>query len=222
MPKARWSLASMLFGVEGIEVLRNFGLGSCGGRKQRISFLSWRIRELARETFGSTVSKVRDSRCQWSSDRRRQRSQRGLRNVEGSFGRRRHSQFGAGGDVGPGIGGAESVGSETPAAFGSVGLMIGRRMCRGSRGVRRRALRAGDANGQRSDEPMVSGPEMLEVFGPKVLKVGDRRPGRLAVGGIRAFASAREVDGARGTSFEASRARNVKGLRIGDMEGVWG
>jgi hypothetical protein len=79
-----------------------------------------------------------------------------------------------------------------------------------------------DANDQGCDKSMVSGPETLEVFGPKVLKVGDRRFRRPAVGGIGAFVSAREVDGVRGTSFEALRAGNVKGLRICGVEGLWG
>jgi hypothetical protein len=79
-----------------------------------------------------------------------------------------------------------------------------------------------DANDQRFDKSMVSGPETLEVFGSKVLKVGDRRPRRPEVGGIGAFASAREVDGVRGTSFEVLRAGSVKGLRICGIEGLWG
>lgn len=79
-----------------------------------------------------------------------------------------------------------------------------------------------DANHQRSDESMVSGPETLEVFGPKVLKVGDRRLRGPAVGGVRAFTSAREVDGVRRTSFEVLRAGSVKGLRICGAEGLWG
>lgn len=78
-----------------------------------------------------------------------------------------------------------------------------------------------DANQQRFDESMVSGPKTLEVFGPKVLKVGDRRLRRPAVGGVRAFASAREVDGFRGTSFEVPRVGSVKGLRICGVEGLW-
>jgi len=79
-----------------------------------------------------------------------------------------------------------------------------------------------DANHQRFDESRVSGPKTLEVFGPKALRVGDRRLRRPAVGGVRAFASAREVDGVRGTSFEVLGAGSVKGLRICGVEGLWG
>jgi hypothetical protein len=53
---------------------------------------SWRSRELIREAFGPTVSKVRDSRCQRSSGRRCRESQRGLTSVEDSFGGRRRSR----------------------------------------------------------------------------------------------------------------------------------
>lgn len=182
---------------------------------------SWRSRELAQEAFGSIVLKVRDLRRQRSSGRGCRGSQRGLTSVEDSFGGRRHSQFGAGSEVDPRIGGVESTGSETSTAFGSEGSMIGRRMRQGSWEKRSRAHRAGVANDQWFDKSMVSGPKTLEVFGPKVLKVGDRRLRRPAVGGIRAFASAREADGARGMSFEVLRAGSVKGLRICGVEGLW-
>jgi hypothetical protein len=66
------------------EAPRSFGFGGRGGQRRQSFGSSWRDRELALTTFGSEASKVRDRRCQRSSERGGWRSQRRLNDVEDS------------------------------------------------------------------------------------------------------------------------------------------